>query len=116
MSRLFVYLVLIALAGLSCKNEHVLANVPACIRQRIQQLEAAPVRNPPGSVNRYTYKGKSVYYIPPDCCDQFSELIDETCTALCAPDGGLGGSGDGRCPDFWNEATNRELIWQDPRK
>jgi hypothetical protein len=88
---------------------------PPCINQKITAMQQAPVRNPPGSVWQYLYNGQTVYYIPADCCDQYSELYDSKCNLICAPDGGLVGNGDGRCPDFVANRSNEQLIWQDNR-
>jgi hypothetical protein len=88
---------------------------PACISNKIAQMQQDPVRNPPGSVTQYLYNGQTVYYITADCCDQYNELYDSKCNLICAPDGGFTGQGDGRCPDFFTNRTNEKLIWQDSR-
>ncbi|MBU1101268.1 MAG: hypothetical protein KKA84_12780 [Bacteroidetes bacterium] len=54
-----------------------------------------------------------VYYVPPQCCDQFSTLYDKDGNIICAPDGGITGQGDGRGSDFFAERKNKKLIWQD---
>ena len=33
----------------------------------------------------------------------------------CPPDGGLSGTGDGRCADFFRERRNERIIWRDTR-
>lgn len=82
----------------------------------IASLECEPKGFAPAEVWRYTYKGQVVYFIPVhDCCDYFSELYDEAGKLVCYPDGGIGGGGDGQCPDFLTERTDATLIWQDPR-
>ena len=91
-------------------------NVPMCIREIIKKLESEPVTNPPGTVRSYSFRGKTVYYIPPDCCDQFSNLHDDSCKIIAHPDGGNTGKGDGRVPTFSKEKTNEKLIWEDKRK
>lgn len=79
-------------------------------------METAPVRNPPGSVWQYEYKGQSVYYIPAYCCDIPSQLLDSNCNQICSPDGGYTGAGDGKCADFFELRKNEKLIWQDSRQ
>ncbi len=74
-----------------------------------------PVGNPPQSIWQYEYNGQTVYYVPPQCCDQFGQLYDASGTLLCAPDGGFTGRGDGKCPDFFKVRTNEVLIWKDSR-
>ena len=91
-------------------------SVPMCIKEIIKKLESEPVRNPPGTVRSYSFRGKTVYYIPPNCCDQFSDLHDDSCQIIAHPDGGNTGKGDGRLPTFSKETTNEKLIWEDKRK
>lgn len=79
------------------------------------QFESEPVGNPPQSIYRYQYKGGTVYYVPPQCCDQFSTLYDSQGRKICAPDGGLSGTGDGRCNDFFTLRTDEVLVWRDTR-
>jgi hypothetical protein len=88
---------------------------PAWINELIKNFENAPAGNPPQSIWRFTYKGETVYYVPPQCCDQFSTLYSGEGYIICAPDGGITGQGDGGCPDFWENAQNRTLIWKDSR-
>ncbi|MDO9260913.1 MAG: hypothetical protein Q7U08_03115, partial [Flavobacteriaceae bacterium] len=77
----------------------------SCIREKIEQFKREKVSNPPRSVYSYQYKGKTVYYITADCCDQYNILYDVNCNVICSPDGGITGNGDGRCTDFSTVAT-----------
>jgi hypothetical protein len=116
MKRIVLAFVLLGLPGLSCIDPaSPLADEPAWIGQMIRDFEAAPVGNPPQSIWKFTYWGSTVYYVPPQCCDGFSDLYDDEGKILCHPDGGLSGAGDGRCPDFRSTAEKRGLVWQDPR-
>ncbi len=89
---------------------------PGWVTRLVQTWEKAPVGNPPQSIWRYEYKSQTVYYEPPQCCDQYSTLYDLSGTVICAPDGGFTGRGDGKCPDFFEQRTNEKLIWQDSRQ
>lgn len=109
-------LLLAALGLFSCNKNQISGNVPSCIEQKIRQLSAEVKRNPPAEIYSYQYEGRKVYHIPPACCDQYGDLIDEDCRVICHPDGGLMGRGDGQCPDFFTKATQKTLVWQDPRK
>jgi hypothetical protein len=82
----------------------------------ISQLENEPVRNPPAIIASYTYKGETVYYVPPYCCDAMSTLYDSEGNVLCSPDGGFTGAGDGGCADFFETRTDRKVVWEDPRQ
>jgi hypothetical protein len=88
---------------------------PDWVDELIEQFESDPVGNPPQSIWRYDYNGQVVYYVPPQCCDQFSTLYDAGGNVICAPDGGLDGKGDGKCTDFLSERNNELLIWKDLR-
>lgn len=101
----------------SCKKSSpVLAGVPDCIIQKIESIQNEPVRNPPASIWQYEHKGKIVYYEPSYCCDMYSVLYDSDCNIICSPDGGIAGSGDGKCEDFFRERKNEKLIWKDQRQ
>lgn len=88
---------------------------PPFIHELIVQLRDGEKRNPPASIWRYTYRDAVVYYIPPYCCDVPGELYDSAGNLVCAPDGGLDGQGDGKCPDFFRERSDEERVWSDPR-
>ena len=91
------------------------ADAPRWLVDRIRELERAPVANPPASVVRYTYKGRTAYYLPPRCCDVPSDVYDADGRLLCHPEGGITGTGDGRCPDFLAARTDEHLVWRDRR-
>lgn len=88
----------------------------SCIREKIEKYKREPLTNPPRTVYSYQYNGKTVYHITSDCCNQFYTVYDVNCNIICFPDGGIIGSGDGSCNDFFDIATNKTLIWKDPRK
>ena len=88
---------------------------PAWLTTVIRQLEAQPVANPPAFIARYEYKGDIVYFVPRRCCDVMSVVYRSDGVVMCQADGGLAGTGDGRCPDFLAERRNERIIWRDPR-
>lgn len=65
----------------------------------------------PELIETYTWEGETVWVADFGCCDMFVEVYDATCTYLCAPEGGLTGAGDGRCPTFFDEARFVEQAW-----
>ena len=89
---------------------------PDWVEKMIVQFKNEPVGNPPQTIWCYDYKNQKVYYVPPQCCDQFSTLYDANGKILGAPDGGISGSGDGRLTDFFTERKNEKLIWKDSRQ
>lgn len=91
------------------------AEEPRWIAQLIDSFQSNPIGNPPQSIWRYEYRGSIVYYVPAQCCDQYSTLYNEYGIVIGAPDGGIVGGGDGRCSDFFIERKNGALIWSDPR-
>ena len=105
-----------SLATASCSQPSSTDDNPQWVKDLITAFQSDPVGNPPQSIWRYEYRHQTVYYIPPQCCDQYSQLYDANGKVVCAPDGGITGDGDGRCPDFFKERTKERLIWQDQRK
>ena len=101
---------------LGCSENDNTEITPSCITEKINAIKKEDVRNPPTKFYRYQYQGKSVYFFPQHCCDFFSELYEDDCTLICAPDGGITGMGDGKCSDFFTERSAPELIWEDDRK
>lgn len=92
-----------------------LVNVPECIQDKIDSFKMLPKGNPPRSIIEYTYNGNRVFYVPPQCCDQYSDLFDENCILLGHPDGGFSGRGDGKLPNFFADAKDPKVIWKDDR-
>jgi hypothetical protein len=72
--------------------------------------------NPPRKIYSYLYNGKTVYYVPPICCDFYSDVYDSACNIIGHPDGGFTGKGDMQMTDFNKTKTNEKLIWEDVRK
>jgi len=87
---------------------------PDWLAARIKGLEDSSGVNPPELVASYSYQGHTVYYVAPRCCDQYSVLYDSSGAELCAPDGGITGRGDGRCPEFVAQRTNEKILWRPP--
>jgi len=113
--RTYNLAIIIAAALIAGCSQPTRPKNPKWIDQLIEQFKSDPVGNPPQSVWRYEYKGQIVYYVPPQCCDQFSTLYNSGGVVICAPDGGISGTGDGHCPDFFTLRTNEKLIWKDSR-
>lgn len=107
-------LAIVSLFLISCGKARM-ENIPECIQDKIDVFKSLPKGNPPQSIIEYTYKGKRVFYVPPQCCDQYSYLFDENCNLLGHPGGGFSGAGDGKLPDFFSEAKDPKVIWKDER-
>lgn len=106
----------ILLLGVSCKeNDKPMRAVPDCIQLKIDTLANSTIINSPNQVLRYQYQGESVYMFRGGCCDQFEFVYSSQCEYICAPSGGFTGLGDGKCPDFSQEATHEEVVWEDER-
>lgn len=89
-------------------------NLPACIENKIEEILSNEVANPPTQVWKWEVDEETYYYITSDCCDQYNILYSDTCEIICAPDGGLTGQGDGKCPEFKEEII-KTLAWIDNR-
>jgi hypothetical protein len=112
--RLYSYFFLL-LAAAGCKKEEP-QGVPPCIQAKINEIAKQPPASPPRHVYSYQYQGRMVYYFTDECCDIPSSLYDRDCSLICAPDGGISGQGDGRCPDFFSARQDEKLVWKDERE
>jgi len=113
--NIFLFVILLFVFN-NCSNPSSTTDIPEWIDSLIIEFKNQPVGNPPQSIWEYTYRDQTVYYVPPQCCDQFSTLYDFKGNIMCAPDGGFTGNGDGKCPDFFEKRTDEKLIWKDDRK
>jgi len=114
MKWLFFASFILVLQSHSCKKQAD-ARIPACIEEKIDAISQQARFNPPATVYRYLYKDQYVYLFSSDCCDQYNYLYDKNCKIICAPSGGIGGAGDGRCSNFFQMVSDKTLIWKDPR-
>jgi hypothetical protein len=118
-SRVLKRVLVIVVLSAGCSSHPVAPEAitpPAWLTTLIRQLETQPVANPPAFIARYEYKGDSVYFVPQRCCDVMSVVYRSDGVVMCHADGGIAGSGDGRCPDFFAERRNERVIWSDPRR
>lgn len=88
--------------------------LPTCMKNKIDSFKLKEAHERPQRVIEYMYKGKKVYYVAMPCCDFFNEVYDDKCNFLGSPDGGFTGKGDGKIPDFFEEAKNKKLVWGKP--
>jgi hypothetical protein len=88
---------------------------PEWLDALIAQIELEEVTDPPTAIYSYRYRGETVYYRTSRCCDIRSIVYDAEGRVLCEPDGGVGGGGDARCPDFLETRSEERLVFQDPR-
>jgi hypothetical protein len=108
------FLLFLILAGSAIVAADI-SKEPEWVRDLVARLQSEPLANPPASLIRFDHAGKTYYYLPPRCCDIPSTLFDSEGKVMCAPDGGITGRGDGRCPDFVRELKNGVKIWEDQR-
>ena len=93
----------------------VVDSLPVCVKVLIEKMKSEAVTNPPRKIYSYKYLGKKVFYVPAVCCDNFSDLYNDSCRLMGHPDGGFTGKGDGKIKDF-AAATDEKLLWADSRK
>ena len=99
----------------SCEKSNLNIDAPNCIENEIKKIKIEEVRNPPAQVWKWEVDGQTYYYITSDCCDQYNYLYNSNCEIICAPDGGLTGSGDGNCTNFMG-SIKKTLLWKDNRR
>ena len=94
----------------------VVDSLPVCVKVLIEKMKSEAVTNPPRKIYSFKYMGKKVFYVPAICCDQFSDLYNDSCRLMGHPDGGFTGSGDGKIKDFETAKSEQKLLWEDTRK
>lgn len=97
-------------------DSSIKTNMPGCIDSLIKVFKNEAITNPPRKIYSYNYRNQTVYYVPAQCCDFFSELYDNNCKLIGHPDGGFTGKGDGSMTDFFDARKNEVLVWADERK
>ena len=88
--------------------------LPLFLQALMEEYEAASEGPWPFEIWRYEYRGESVFYLPLSrtlCCDVSSILYDAEGHVICRPDGGLAGTGDRRCADFFMGRSVGVLVW-----
>ena len=86
---------------------------PAWLAKWLEELDSGKVEFPPQAIFRFQDRGETVYYVIPDCCDQFSDLLDADGNLIGHPDGGITGRGDG-VTKFSRDLDEGEVIWPAP--
>ena len=114
MKKIF-FLALIVTACSSSKKTAANAELPDCIKTKIEAFAKLPKHEQPQNVIEYEYKGEKVYYVTMPCCDFYNEVYDSDCKLLGHPDGGLTGKGDGKLPDFNAEKKKERIVWEQPK-
>jgi len=97
------FVVLVVLAA-GCKEQQL----PDFVHEVIDWHVESDIR----AIWSFRYNGDTVYYVQSGCCDMYNELYNVQGERICAPDGGFTGAGDGICPDFWDSAKRRIVIWE----
>jgi hypothetical protein len=87
---------------------------PPWLLELIEAHASEPVANPPVQIIRREYESGVFYYVPPRCCDIWSDLYDAEGMLVCHPDGGITGDGDGQCPAL-GDVVREDVVWTDPR-
>ena len=97
-------------------NEHP-ESIPDCTQSLIEGLKNEPIRNPPAKIIKYVLDKKAYFYVPPNCCDAYSDLYDADCNLVCHPDGGITGRGDMKCTELASQISKLkgEVVWEDKR-
>jgi hypothetical protein len=89
----------------------------ATIGRLVAEILASPPDRHPRSISRHVLLGRTYFYVPAPCCDQYNRLYTAEGVYLCAPDGGVhgGGTRDRECPPLRLNRAAGSVVWQDPR-
>lgn len=85
--------------------------LPNWLAEWLIDLDSGKVEFEPLSITEYQYQGQTVYYVVPQCCDQFTDLLDAGGKLIGHPGGGITGRGDG-ITQFSPADLEGKDIWQ----
>jgi len=105
----FFLFLLITLVFTNCKKvEFKVDNVPECFKEMVKRNTIPSLTK----INEFKIDNQLFYEVLYDNCnDCMIELYNEDCSYFCAPSGGFGGGGDGKCPT-WSGIPERTLVWE----
>jgi hypothetical protein len=104
--KFLVSAIVVAVLLHSCDPNSISIDAPVCVKDLIRKdLQ-------PKEVWRYTYQAETVFLVAPHCCDQYISVYSSKCVLICSPSGGFSGKGDGKCPDFYQDAKEGLLLWK----
>ena len=114
--KTFLYFFLMALI-LSCKPNSSLQKKAKSVEELpwIKEQIASFKKNPfpsKSAITTYQHKGKTVYLIEScyECPDAVSLLYNSKKEKLCTFGGMIANTNN--CPDFFEEATDKKIIWK----
>lgn len=114
MKKMNFLIIVIGLMVVSCQPVELKEEPSDCLGLKIIEFENNTSLCESGkSLYRYKFQDDLVYVFNPGDCgsDMMSEVFDEDCNRIC----GLGGiAGNLMCngENFWDEATDETLIWE----
>jgi hypothetical protein len=85
------------------------AEVPECLSDLVDGI--LKDSRPASYVLRYPGEIVNAFYYNTKLTEDYNYVLSLGCVIQCAPDGGPEGSGDGNCPDYFNEHTEAEIVW-----
>lgn len=109
-----IFFLAISLILISCDDDESIASYPECLEFRIQQVLDSPPQIPRATIEKYTYKGETVYLFNSFIPDAPQVVYDDSCNIICEF-GGLTGNLNDSCPDYWETAIYLETVWKDNR-
>ncbi len=98
-----------------CYSINVPSDTPDCFKDMIKIFLNQRVDSPPFKLTKYLFKGESFY--SRSCCGYSKPawVEDKNCNLYCSDAGGIAENTSGGCKDFFANATNETLIWEDRR-
>lgn len=104
---------LLSLSLTSCEKIDLPEGTPKCIKQKIRKLKGEDCPSVQ-TVYRYDFQGQTVYLFNPKNCgnDLTSEVVNNDCENICFL-GGVSGNSNCNGDDFYTEAKNEKLIWEE---
>lgn len=113
MKKSLFLIILLSLILFGCTTKNISGNEePKWIKNLINENERKDIGLAYENIKKCIYQNQIAYYITSPCCDNYNYLYDKNNQVICAPDGGITGHGDGKCPNFSLDKNSCKLIWQ----
>ena len=84
--------------------------IPDCVTNLIDENGQSSTVIRFDGILQYVYQNQKVYLLERPDDDGLSTVINKDCEVICQL-GGLTGSGDGQCPNFYDNACNEKRVW-----
>lgn len=114
-TTVILLLLVLTITAFQCESSRIVVPEESEYCQNVEWLRTiitdAQQNSTKAEVTRYQYKGETVYYIDTckGCADSMGQVYNCSGEVICQF-GGI--AGFNTCPDFYDVATHKKVIWK----